>query len=305
MGTTADVLLVGDAGADATLLALDQLLAEADLLASRFIPHSELSCLNRSSSARVAVSPRLAEFVEDALRWARATGGRLDPTVGEALGSLGYSCDFDHVSKAGAADLPEAVAAPGWRLVRTVGHLVSRPPGVQIDLGATAKARLVDEAAEIVLRSNPQGGLVSFGGDIAWAGAEPESGWVVRVADDHRGASNAPGQTIRLSAHGLATSSTTTRTWTRGGVCLHHLIDPATGRPACGPWRTITVAAPTCLEANALSTAAIVAGADAPAFLGRWPVSARLVDNCGRALHLGGWPPDGDSQLAAPGAPWS
>ena len=305
MGTTAEVLLNGAADPGPTLGAIDDLLAEADLIANRFAPESELSRLNRSGSRRVPVSFRLAQLVDDALHWAGATGGRLDPTVGGALCDLGYSCDFDAVGKAPAKELPRSAPVPGWRVVEVSGNVVSRPPGVVLDLGSTAKARLADEAAAIILLGNRRGGLASFGGDMAWAGPEPEFGWVVRVAEDHRAAADAPGQTIRLSAHGLATSSTTIRSWTAGGVALHHLIDPGTGRPTTSSWRTITVAAPTCLEANALSTAAIVSGLDATAFLRGWPVSARLVDQLGRAHHIGGWPMQGDSLAPVGAAAWS
>jgi thiamine biosynthesis lipoprotein len=103
-----------------------------------------------------------------------------------------------------------------------------------------------------------------------------------------------PGQWIALSTGGLATSSITARRWhTRSGPA-HHLIDPATGRPADGFWRTATVAAASCLDANTASTAAIVRGRAAEAWLVSASLPARLVGVDGSVRHLAGWPHTGD-----------
>jgi thiamine biosynthesis lipoprotein len=88
----------------------------------------------------------------------------------------------------------------------------------------------------------------------------------------------------------VATSSTTVRRWRRGGDTLHHLIDPRTGLPADGPWRTATASAATCVDANIASTAAIVLGAGAEAWLEAAGVPARLVDQAGAVTRVGGWP---------------
>jgi thiamine biosynthesis lipoprotein len=69
---------------------------------------------------------------------------------------------------------------------------------------------------------------------------------------------------------------------------LHHILDPRTGRPAPTAWRTVSVAAYSCLRANTLSTAAIVRGQAAPALLDGVP--ARLVTPHLDVLRLGGWP---------------
>jgi thiamine biosynthesis lipoprotein len=80
------------------------------------------------------------------------------------------------------------------------------------------------------------------------------------------------------------------RRWTRGGIAFHHIIDPATSRPVESPWRTATVAAATCVEANVAATAAIVMGTGAPAWLGARRLPARLVRVDGDVLRLRDWP---------------
>jgi thiamine biosynthesis lipoprotein len=136
---------------------------------------------------------------------------------------------------------------------------------------------------------------VSLGGDIALAGRAPEGGWRVRVTDDHRRGADAPGQWITLCSGGLATSSRTVRRL-RGA---HHVIDPADGRPADGPWRTASVAAATCLDANSASTAALVRGPRAVEWLESLGLPSRLVSHAGHVVHLAGWPADGEELLAA------
>ena len=89
---------------------------------------------------------------------------------------------------------------------------------------------------------------------------------------------------------------------------MHHIVDPRTGRPAAGPWRTVSVAAATCAEANAAATAAIVAGGRAEAWLAAEGLPGRLVTHGGEVRLLGGWPDTGDWPLPAPPpprlAPW-
>jgi thiamine biosynthesis lipoprotein len=132
--------------------------------------------------------------------------------------------------------------------------------------------------------------LVNLGGDIALAGPAPAGGWPIRVTDDHRSAATAEGQTIALAGGGLATSSTTVRRWRAGDAELHHIVDPRTGAPAAEVWKTVSVAAGTCVEANSASTAAIVRGEKAVAWLERAGLPARLVRRDGATTYTCGWP---------------
>jgi thiamine biosynthesis lipoprotein len=182
---------------------------------------------------------------------------------------------------------------PGWRAIKfdEASRTVRLPSGVELDLGATAKAMAADLAATAALKATGAGGvLVSLGGDIAVAGIPPPEGWAIQTSEDS-GAPISPGEeTITIRSGGIATSSTTVRRWTRGGIVFHHIIDPATGLPSDGPWRTATVVAGTCLDANIASTAAIVMGARAVAWLEANRLPARLVDRQGAVQRVSGWP---------------
>jgi thiamine biosynthesis lipoprotein len=114
----------------------------------------------------------------------------------------------------------------------------------------------------------------------------PGVGWPVRVALDENAKE---WQDVLVRDGGLATSGTTARRWRRGGVELHDIIDPRTGLPAKSPWAMVTVAARTCLEANAAATAALILGDEAPAWLNACRLPSRMVHVDGHVELAGGW----------------
>jgi len=244
----------------------------------------------------VQISPLLTRALAAALRGARLSDGAVDPTVGSALKHAGYSVDFAEIA-AGAGALELTVRRiPGWRRVSLdeAQRTVTVAAGVELDLGSSAKALTADLAATAAHQAMGGAGvLVSLGGDIAVAGQCPGGGWNIQVAEDSGAPLTADAETISIDRGGLATSSTTVRRWTRGGITLHHIIDPATGLPTSGAWRTATVFAGDCVDANVAATAAIVMGAGAIDWLRARGVSARLVDQTGAVTRLGGWPASG------------
>jgi thiamine biosynthesis lipoprotein len=234
----------------------------------------------------------LREAIEVALRAAALTDGDVDPTVGEAVRVLGYDRDFGSMAATGPA-VVRLARVPGWRCVAVEddGNVIL-PAGVQLDLGATAKAWAADTAAQRAADAVGCGVLVGLGGDVSAAGAAPEGGWTVGLADWHGASESDLAATIRIESGGVATSSTTVRRWRRGSHELHHLVDPRTGAPAPVFWRTVSVAAGSCADANTASTAAIIRGERAPEWLAAQALPARLVGSDGAVLRLGEWPPD-------------
>jgi FAD:protein FMN transferase len=299
LGTTALVMVTEPGQLRAAREAVEETLAAFDHACSRFREDSELSAVNRAAGSSVRAGALLIDAVQAALRAARLTTGDVDPTVGEALIALGYDRDFESL---GARSSVSIASVPGWQSVQVdpeAGTIwVAR--GVKLDLGATAKALAADHAAAAALDRAGCGTLVSLGGDISIAGPVPEPGWRVRVTDDHRSGLEAPGQWIALRSGGLATSSTTVRRWRAGDGSVHHLVDPATGAPAIEVWRTASVTAACCLDANIASTATIVRGSDAVGWLEDLALPSRLVGVDGTVLHLAGWPAEGDDLLGVP-----
>jgi thiamine biosynthesis lipoprotein len=305
LGSLATVAVTQPDALDAACAATQEVVDAFDRACSRFRTDSELSAVNRASGAPVHVSPLFIECCGAAVRAAQLTDGDVDPTVGEALVALGYDRDHSELSHDGADSRAVSIASvPGWRTVRLDPHAgsVAVARGVSLDFGATAKALAADRAADASSERVGCGVLVSLGGDLALAGLPPEEGWLVRVTDDHRAGPSAPGQWVRVKSGGLATSSTTTRRWEMADGPRHHLIDPATGRSADSPWRTVSVAAASCLDANIASTAAIVRGEEAGSWLVAQELPSRLVTQAGGVLHLAGWTDQGDDLSRMVGA---
>ena len=220
---------------------------------------------------------------------ADSTGGLVDPTVGASMRGIGYDRDFDVVVSRVGSTTFTLVPAIGWRSVRVDAdrRTITVRPGTELDLGATAKALAADRIAAAVREVTGTDVLVGLGGDLAVRGA-PDGGWPVRVTDDHR--RPGPGQTVGMAAGGLATSSTMVRRWRAGQIEMHHIVDPSTGIPAVEHWRTVSIAAPSCVDANAAATAAIVMGYTARVWLESRGLAARLVRADGAVETTGGWP---------------
>jgi thiamine biosynthesis lipoprotein len=268
-------------------------LAAIDQAASRFRPDSEISMLRSAGGVAVRISPLLAEMVDVALRAAERTGGDVDPTVGNALLALGYDRTFSALPADAPAAHPGRIvvtARPTWRNVRLSERMLTVPAGVLLDLGATAKAYAADRCARLVAETLGTGVLVALGGDLATAGPAPARGWQILVQDGP----HEPASRIALPAGAaIATSSTQSRRWKSGGVVQHHVLNPRTCRPAETVWRTVSVVAYSCVDANIITTAALIRGQRAVPWVGSLGMPARFVTASRDVLRLGGWPPGG------------
>lgn len=277
---------------------------------SRFHAGSDLLRVNAAAGRMVPVAPLTVTLLQVALDAARRTDGLVDPTVGVDLVRAGYDRDIRALRAAGGGQAPVTPSDPARSVVRgdhrdvhldPTLRLVGLPYGLQLDLGATAKAWTVDEAARRVAARTGAACLVEIGGDLASAGA-PHRSWRVDVAER----AGEPAERVDLATGALATSSVTGRRWRRGADWAHHLIDPRTGRPTAGPLRTVTVWAPSALEANVASTAALVGPGEgttpgasldrALAGLTAGSAAARAVTWTGEVVRIGDWP---TAQVAA------
>jgi thiamine biosynthesis lipoprotein len=279
--------------ADAALGLLAADLGALDEACSRFRPDSELRRLEGLGRGRpTPVSPLLFDALEAAGTVAARTAGIVDPTIGSALVELGYDRDFADLGDLDGVPTPSPRPAPGWWQVRLdrAARTVAVPVGIHVDLGSTGKAFAADRSARRIAEVLDCGVLVNLGGDVSVAGPAPASGWGVGIARSSATAPADADEVVVLRAGGLASSGTTARTWIRGGRRVHHIVDPWTGEVAPSTWALVSVLAPTCLEANGWSTAAIVWGEDAPGNLAAHGVAARLVALDGTVVVAGDWP---------------
>ena len=289
LGTIAEVVTDADAIVTASEM-LERELERIDRVASRFRGDSELSRLNAAAGSETVVSRDLFEAIDVALAMAAATGGLVDPTVCASMNRLGYDRDFDEIRSGVDGDLPPVRPVAGWRSIRVDRdrHSIWLPRDTSLDLGATAKALAADRAAATIHSGLGCGVLVSLGGDASVAGPAPAGGFAVGIADTCTSATFS--EAIALSSGGLASSGIGVRQWRLGAHQVHHIVDPATGLSASPCWRTVSIAAETCVQANGASTAAIVLGERAVNWLESRRLPARLVRLDGTVAYTDGWP---------------
>jgi thiamine biosynthesis lipoprotein len=244
------------------------------------------------SGATVQVSPLLFEALRVAVDAAERTGGAVDPTIGNAIAALGYDADLDEVLARPPAP-PRAlgpVAGYAHLQLDDADRTVRIPRGVRLDLGATAKALAADRAAARIARTLGSGVLVSLGGDVAVAGGPPPGGWAVGIARESSAPAGQVDQVVAITHGGLASSATGVRAWSAGTREVHHILDPRTGDSAAPHWVLVSATGASCVEANVVTTAAIVWGHDALERLAGFAQSVRLVRADGAVFSVNGWP---------------
>jgi thiamine biosynthesis lipoprotein len=276
MGTVIELLLDADdtEQAQSAFRAVEEEFERLEAMLSRFRPESELSQLNRDG--RILAPPDLERVVGLALEARESTAGRFDPTVYDALARAGYDRSFEQVAAdaadEAAAESPQGAARCGGRVtIDPATGWIEIEPGFHIDLGGIGKGYAVDRAIEILAVVGPC--VVNAGGDLAVRGDKP---WPIGVED---------GPTLELTSGAIATSGRDRRHWRRGDEERHHLIDPATGRPAQTDLLRVTVVASTAIEADVLAKTLFLAGEQEAAAAG---VPALLVCADGRTRLVGG-----------------
>jgi thiamine biosynthesis lipoprotein len=280
-------LVVVDGPADAADRALRRV-AHLERRWTRFDPDSELSWLNRAGGLPVDVSAETVVLVTAMVEAWRLTDHRYDPSTLPSLLAAGY--DRSVVDGRPAAPLPPDVRR-GADLdavrIDPVAGTVQLPPRAALDPGGIGKGLAADLVASELVAGGAAGALVSIGGDLALSGRPPDGDhWTIDVEQPGE-----PGRRL-LALHvdhgGVATSSTVSRRWTSGDRSHHHVIDPATGRPAATDLVSASVVAATAWQAEALATAALLVGSEAaPALLDDHGAAGVLVDVAGAVATTG------------------
>ncbi len=266
-GATCSVFVIGDGergDAEAAVAFARARLLDWHARFSRFDPASELSRLNADPGRDVAVSHEMAALAAAAVAAAERTGGLVDATLIDQIEAAGYTGDLGvpvPLAEALALAPPRRAGGPApasrWREIGVGDGRVTRPPGVKLDSGGLAKGLFADLLADAL--AGYAGFAIDCAGDLRLGGraAIPRA---VRVASPFEE------RTLHefvLSDGGIATSGIGRRSWLdRDGAPAHHLLDPATGRPAYTGVVQVTALAPTALEAEVRTKAAILAGPD-------------------------------------------
>lgn len=228
---------------------------------SRFRYDSELSRLNRTQDQPVPVSQTLWEVFQAALVADRVTGGLVTPTVLDAVVLSGYDRPFDQLqSNRGNLDVWTEIQPLSLVVYDEENRSICLPPGIHLDFGGIAKGWAAYQAVERLQSSGPA--LMNAGGDIAISGLRLDGeSWLVGISNPL-----VPDQDLamlHLQGGGIATSGKDRRRWRQGDLLNHHIIDPRSGGSAFTDILTVTVVAPTAMEAEAAAKSVFLLGSGA------------------------------------------
>lgn len=271
------------------LAAVEAFMHATEAALSRFRPDSELSRLNTQAGRPVQVSPLLAELLALALASAEQTNGLYDPTMLAALEAAGYDRSFEQLGPVAPA---RSMTGPAysWRDVQfdAATRQVTLPVGGRLDLGGIVKGWAADRAAEMLAEVG--GCLVDVGGDLMARGEPVEyPAWPVGVADPRDADRDLA--LLMLKDRGVATSGTDYRRWRQGDTLRHHIIDPRTRRPAQTDLLSVTVIAPTAVQADLHAKVVLMLGSvEGRGYLDRLPnVEALLMGEDGSQWQTAGF----------------
>jgi thiamine biosynthesis lipoprotein len=263
-GTRARLLVIpGTPDAATRIATLERRLRDMHELLTRFEPRSELNRLNADPRTVVPVSDELGQAAAAALDVARASGGLVDPTLEPEVVAAGYATTFRNREpaplKAALSSAPRRRPArpdqtARWQQVLTAPGTLSRPPGLRLDLGGSAKGLAADLCAATLAGQHAY--AVDLGGDVRIGGTAR----VQRLVTVEHPFTGDPAHGFAIADGAVATSGIARRTWAVSGGFAHHLIDPSTGRPAWTGVVQATALAPTALEAEMLAKLALLSG---------------------------------------------
>ncbi len=278
MGTVAELNIRGageKAAEEARALAGDAFrLVETNL--SVFVADSLVARLNRGENVRVAADGPFATVARFALETAEASGGAFDPTVNPLMRVWGFRGGIPAVPSPAA--LSNALATVGWRRLilspTSNGDLLTSSGGAEVDFGAIAKGYAVDCAYDALVANGFTDFLINLGGNIRVCGspAPDRADWNIAVRDPSGRKPPSPLPRPLRSGEAVATSGSYERFVEIDGRRYSHIIDPRTGLPVDNGLGSVSVIAPTAMEADACSTALFVLGLKAgAAFLAARP----------------------------------
>jgi thiamine biosynthesis lipoprotein len=292
MGTSVEVTVsqTDSQRAEEAMAAAFREVERIDLLMSHYRQESELSQITRHAGEKeTLVSPETLEVVERALYFSRLSGGAFDITIGPVF----RLWNFREGKIPDEKSLQENLKKVDYRKIKTDRlkssvYLESR--GMILDLGAIAKGYAVDRAAAVLRKEGIENFLVAAGGDLTVSGAK-ENGVPWTIGIQHPRLPSELIAKLRPAQAAVSTSGDYNKFFLKGGERYHHILTPSTGLPA-RECQSVTIMAPSAMDADALATSTFVLGPEKGfALLERLPdVHAIIVDRRGSVLLSPRWP---------------
>jgi thiamine biosynthesis lipoprotein len=230
---------------------------------SRYLPSNPLSNINNSQGRSVAIDSEIFRLLEFANSCYQLSEGMFDITSGV----LRHAWKFD-----GSDNLPTPKVVKalmpyvGWNKVKYDQSSITLAKGMELDFGGIGKEYAVDCVAKLCAESAPTTSVVvNFGGDIQVTQArQNKQPWHIGIENPEDTGTT---KFLKIVSGGLATSGDARRFLLKDGKRYSHILNPETGYPIESAARSVTVAAPHCIQAGLLATLALLKGTMAEAFL--------------------------------------
>jgi len=257
---------------DALQAALQAAVDEVDAQMSPWKPDSDLVRLNRApAGAWVGLPPAIMEVLARAVQVCRLSDGAFDPAVGDLVDAWGFGAareepDADAIRAArGQARAP----CHQWLDLDEAAGRVRKLGPLQLDLCGIAKGYAVDRMVEVLRRHGVAHALAALDGELRALGPQADGRpWPVAVESPQAGRRAVHG-VVGMEDVAVATSGDYRRFMRLGDLRLAHTIDSRRGAPVLNNIASVTVLAPTCMDADAWATALLVAGPERGLLLAR------------------------------------
>ncbi|MEE9368811.1 MAG: FAD:protein FMN transferase [Pontiella sp.] len=240
-------------------------LTEINRQVSTWDPKSEIARFNKQESTDpVLCSESFATVVRQALELSRATDGAFDPTLQPLLNLWGFGSEGDVRQVPSPEDISKTRNVTGWKKVgiNAASELRKSEPGLSLALGAIAKGYGVDEIGVILNDMGYKNWFAEIGGEVVVRGLNPEGvPWKIGIQHPTTNPMDERLQGILHITHGSVATSGDYRNYIQEDDILYsHILDPRTGYAVLSDTASVTVSAPTCMDADGIATALFVMG---------------------------------------------
>jgi thiamine biosynthesis lipoprotein len=263
LDTVSTVTLYDWRGGEEPIEAVFALLYDIDARMSAVSGESEIAGLSGQAGTPAAVSGDVFGLIEYAKTVGAETDGAFDITIRPIVSLWGIGTENARVPA--QAELDAALLSVGYEgitLDKAASSVTLEKAGMQLDLGGIAKGYACDRAAEILRNANVGHGIIDLGGNVYVLGTKPDGAlWQVGIKSPVVGENGYFGVAAARD-RAVVTSGVYERFFERDGKRYHHIMDPRTGCPVDNGLLSVTIISASAAQADALSTACFVLGAE-------------------------------------------
>lgn len=212
---------------------------------------------NLQFGADMSDNPHVYNLTKASLSLARLTNGCFDITVGPFVEAWGWGTDNNRIPA--DAELEALKQQVGYQKVEVTEKGFLLPEGGKVTFGAVAKGYISDVVWASLEKNGIESAVISLGGNVILKGNDTEGNpWKVGIESPKGDGTSVA--TLSVSDCFVITSGDYHRNFTQNGITYHHIIDPATGRPAESDLRSVTIVGNSGTAGDAFSTAMFVMG---------------------------------------------